>query len=241
MRTFRLGLGLWLCPAGDCFQVEQKHVTDLISNAEKFGISKDIVDTLYQQHNEPVGKEEKAREELIALVLSRGWVRIRNYPNHWSVTVLDPSTAVVDNIRNWVAEFIKRGLMGTHADIKVFDMNTTKSQAHDAIDIVKKHALEETTNRVLDTSQMLTDQQWSLYQALSTPDPIVVFFDPDHSKIAVHKQTVPESQHNLDQPHAIKLQGIQSLIVLRDKNGKKVAECHRANFSAISQHCTNLS
>lgn len=137
-------VGLWLSPEGHWLQVSQNHVKDIISNPSKFGVSSEIISALYLKHNEPVGKEGQAREDLIALVLRSGWVRIRNYQNHWSVTVLRPSTAVIDNIRNWIEHFVDQGWMSQHELIKVYDMDTDRLQSHYAIDIVKKHSLEET-------------------------------------------------------------------------------------------------
>lgn len=138
-----INLGLWLAPDGNYIKVESNHVSDIINNPSKFGVTDDFVTQLYDKHNERFGVEGNAREELIKLVLQRGWVRIRNYRNYWSVTVDRLTPKVVNNIRNWVDSFIEKGIMGKYADIKVLEVSRDKLKTVDAIKIVTHHALEE--------------------------------------------------------------------------------------------------
>lgn len=138
-----INLGLWLSPDGDYIKVDSNHVADIISNPSKFGVTSEFIQQLYAKHNERMGVEGNAREELIKLVLQRGWVRIRNYRNYWSVTVDRLNPKVVNNIRNWVDSFIQRDIMGKYADIKVYEAARDKMRTLDAIKIVTHHALEE--------------------------------------------------------------------------------------------------
>ena len=138
-----INLGLWLAPTGEYIKVDTNHIADVIANPEKFGVTFEFIKQLYDKHDERMGVEGNAREELIRLVLQRGWVRIRNYRNYWSVTVDRLTPKVVDNIRNWVDSFIQRDIMGKFADIKVYETSRDKQRTVDAIKIVTHHALEE--------------------------------------------------------------------------------------------------
>lgn len=138
-----INVGLWLAPNGDYIKVQTNHVADIISNPSKFGVTGEFIKELYDRHGEPLGVEGNAREELIKLILQRGWVRIRNYRNYWSVTVDRLSKNTIDNIRNWVDTFIKEGTMGKYEDIKIYEVSRDKMKTLDAIKIVTDYALEE--------------------------------------------------------------------------------------------------
>jgi hypothetical protein len=73
---------------GKLFEMsDSKHIQFIVKNPEKFGISKDRINDIYNKYNEPIGFEGKAREELIKEVASNGWIRIRHYsrPDYWSI------------------------------------------------------------------------------------------------------------------------------------------------------------
>lgn len=236
-------LGVWLSPTGSWERVGANHVNDIILNPDKFEITKSVVSGLYQKHNEPVGVEGRAREDLIALVLRKGWVRIRKYRDHWSITVFEPSTNVVNNIRDWLELFMNQGWIGPYEKVNVLDMNTDQLQKHHAIDIVEKHALEEIHDQPNHIDQLpnqppiLSEQDWNLYSALITEESVVVFMN--QSKLVVSSQDLAllENRLNNTQPYAIKPKGIASLVDLIDSSGQTVGSCHRANLSKIQQHC----
>lgn len=129
-------LGLWLSPSGDYIQVESNHARDIIDNPSKFGVTYEFIQELYAKHNEDFRQEGNAREEMIKLILQRGWVRIRNYRNYWSVTVHKLTPKVKDNIRNWVATFVDEKVMGEYADLKILEVLNDRLQTLEAKDII---------------------------------------------------------------------------------------------------------
>lgn len=173
-----LNVGLWLTPAGEYIKVQTNHVADIIANPSKFGVTFEFIKELYNRHGEPLGVEGHAREELIKLILQRGWVRIRNYRNYWSVTVDRLSKKVSENIRNWIDSFIKDGIMGKYADIKIYEVIPDRMQTFDAINIVTKYALEEgatviteTTFNELSDMELLTEVKLSrVYNIFTNPE-----------------------------------------------------------------------
>lgn len=170
-------VGLWLTPAGEYIKVQTNHVADIINNPSKFGVTSEFIKDLYDRHGEPLGVEGNAREELIKLVLQRGWVRIRNYRNYWSVTVDRLSKKVTGNIRNWVDSFIKDGIMAKYEDIKVYEVIPDRMQTFDAINIVTKYALEESVKMITETTfdkvpdvELLTEVKLSrVYNIFTNP------------------------------------------------------------------------
>jgi len=146
MKLFELNainLGLWLAPDGNYIEVKVNHIADIIDNPEKFGVTYEFIKEIYDKHGESMGQEGTAREEIIKLVMQRGWIRVRNYRNYWSVTVDKLNTKTIDNIRNWVDTFIKRDIMGKYADLKIYEVSRDKLKTVDAIKVVTHHALEE--------------------------------------------------------------------------------------------------
>jgi len=137
-----IDLGLWLSPDGDYIQVGSNHANDIIHNPSKFGVTSEFVEKLYKKHGESFMQEGNAREELIKLVLQRHWVRIRNYRNYWSVTVDKLTPKIKENIRNWVATFVEKDIMGKFADLKILEVGRDKLKTLEANDILK-YALEE--------------------------------------------------------------------------------------------------
>ncbi len=57
-----------------------RHITELISTPEAFGLTIGIIKEAYERYGEIMGVEAKARVELIKWVVSTtDWVRIREY------------------------------------------------------------------------------------------------------------------------------------------------------------------
>jgi len=74
---------------GKIIEVRGYHIHDIIGNADKFGITREEIEALYKKHNEHMGQEGKAREEIMNRVIKDGWIRIRQYitknGNSWSI------------------------------------------------------------------------------------------------------------------------------------------------------------
>jgi len=72
--------GVWISPSGDIFGVPLTHVRAVLSDPAKFGLTLDFVKDVYSRHEEGRGSEGDARDEIIGLLVSRGWIRIRYHP-----------------------------------------------------------------------------------------------------------------------------------------------------------------
>jgi len=130
-----INLGLWIGPTGDIIKTG-RHSHTVIENPTKFGVSSEFVKNLYDKHGENYNQEGNAREELITLVLQRGWIRVRNYRNYWSVTLwsLTPKTKQI--LKNWVHTFTSNNTMGTYVDLKILEIKSDRLQTVEPPDIL---------------------------------------------------------------------------------------------------------
>src|SRR5271157_1897236 len=55
------------------------HVRYLCEHHREFGFSQEQIEETYRRHGERTGQEGKARDELIKIATTRGWIRERQY------------------------------------------------------------------------------------------------------------------------------------------------------------------
>lgn len=134
-------MGGWVTPNGD-YTDTGRHIHDILDNPEQFGLTKEFIDDVYARHGEekyqngwPV--EGDAREELILLVLQRGWIRFRRYKNYWSVNIHSFDTKTRANLKKWVRTMQKQGIMHQYDELRIGDVKTDSMQRIDAEDLLK--------------------------------------------------------------------------------------------------------
>lgn len=72
----------WASPAGELHVAKAgsaNHIQHVLEDPSLFGFSQSLVLAVYAKYEEPVGSEGRARDEILALVLRDGWVRIRSW------------------------------------------------------------------------------------------------------------------------------------------------------------------
>ena len=55
----------------------QYHIEDICKNPEIFGLTKNIIKSIYKKNKETVGVEGNSREEIMIKAMDNGWIRIR--------------------------------------------------------------------------------------------------------------------------------------------------------------------
>mgnify|MGYP005855088163 FL=1 len=143
-----INLGLWISPQGDIIKTSRFHAADIIENPEQFGMTFERIKTLYDKHGENFEQEGEAREEMIKLVLQRGWIRVRNYRNYWSVTVYSLTPKIKEIIKRWVSTFVESETMGKFADLKILEIKSDRLQTVEANGILKD-VLEESKGNIM--------------------------------------------------------------------------------------------
>lgn len=96
----------WISPKGAIIEVDGKHISMVISNPKKFGLSKESIKAIYDKYNEPVGLEGKAREYILKNLFKNGWIRIRKYRNFWSVNMKQLTNKTYSWLQNWALDMI---------------------------------------------------------------------------------------------------------------------------------------
>jgi len=72
------GEGYYIAPSGDIIELNTSHIDLVIKNPEKFLMTKEEIEKIYKKHNESMGLEGKAREEILSNLIKQGWIRIRH-------------------------------------------------------------------------------------------------------------------------------------------------------------------
>lgn len=102
-----ISIAFFLSKTGDLINVPLNHISTVIADPERFGLTLEEIQTIYQRHGERVGVEGDARREILLQIITNGWIRLRRYPNrYWSVTANDLSTAVKEVLREWARKML---------------------------------------------------------------------------------------------------------------------------------------
>jgi hypothetical protein len=104
-------IAFFLSPEGRLFQVPSTHIAAVIAEPERFGFTRAEIEAVYEKHQEPLGLEGKARNEILLRMIDRGWIRIRKYRIYWSVTARSLSPAILKRIQGWAQQMLS-GAMG---------------------------------------------------------------------------------------------------------------------------------
>lgn len=109
----------WISPTGKSYGLNGRHINDIFSNPERYGLEKSYIQSAYKRHNEPFGVEGKAREELFVELMKKGWIRVRyDKKGKWMLQVWDNRKSILDNIWNWSVDVIGK-YKNTHRYVDV--------------------------------------------------------------------------------------------------------------------------
>lgn len=102
-----ISVAFFLSQTGDLIHVPQNHISTVIADPQRFGLTREEIDAVYEEHGERVGVEGEARRELLLRLISQGWIRIRRYRNYWSVTAPSLSPPVWERLQGWAARLLE--------------------------------------------------------------------------------------------------------------------------------------
>ncbi len=132
-----LNRSYWILPDGEILDLEgNKHIAKVISKPELFRITRQEIEDAYSRHSEKIGLEGKAREEIIKRLVENDYIRIRQYPSHWSVTVYKLNGWTRDRLKKW-AEYILNTKSDKYKDVNILVLKTHKRFTYD-LETVKK-------------------------------------------------------------------------------------------------------
>lgn len=99
-------VAFFISPEGHLIHVPLNHISMVIADPEKFGLTIEEIRASYAMHGERIGVEGVARQELLLKIISQGWVRIRRYPNYWSVSAPCLSPSIWERLQNWAEQML---------------------------------------------------------------------------------------------------------------------------------------
>jgi hypothetical protein len=103
----------WISPDGLIFKVGTSHIAEIIRKPDIFGLNIKHIRQIYKEHGEPLGHEGKARNIIVREVISRGWIRLRRYPNkYWKVNLTNLSNQVYQTLNLWAKQMLRSGVAG---------------------------------------------------------------------------------------------------------------------------------
>lgn len=111
----------WISPKGKILPMgNSNHITEVINNPEAFDLTLDKIKAIYNKHNEKLGIEGKAREEIIKSLITKNWIRIRKYirPDYWSVNINKLDNRTKNYLQYWASEMIKISY-GLYSDVYI--------------------------------------------------------------------------------------------------------------------------
>ena len=91
----------WISPVQIVYEVPFTHIRLIIDQPERFSLTKDEILKIYEDHNEPIGFEGKARDKIMKDLILKGWIRIRKNNNFWTVQLNDWNESNQNIIKNF--------------------------------------------------------------------------------------------------------------------------------------------
>lgn len=121
----------WVSPSGKIYDVGTNHIDVVIKNPQTFGLTKDKIQAVYDKYGEELGREGKAREEIILDLVKKGWVRIRRYRNEgYSVNIGKMTKKVKDILFSWADKMLNTGVNGVKERDKYMPVKILGFQDH---------------------------------------------------------------------------------------------------------------
>ena len=125
----------WITPDNKILDIGLgTHIDMILKHPELFGLTKEKITSIYQEYNELMGVEGKARYQIIMQLIANGFIRIRLYPNkHWSISANSWDDQTKKILSQWAetAKHIKNA--GRY-------MNTVISTPHQ---VIKDYTVED--------------------------------------------------------------------------------------------------
>jgi len=122
----------WIKPNGQIHGVDITHIQSIIKNPEYFGLKLDYIKKEYYKYNERLGLEGKARENIMKSLIFKGWIRIRNNRNFYTVQLQKLDKKSKDYLFSFATQMIKGGL-SPYTEMKISTTTSIKNKSFDEI------------------------------------------------------------------------------------------------------------
>ena len=133
-------VAFFISPRGKILFVKTNHIGTVIADPQRFGLAIEEIKSRYSDHGERLGTEGIARREILIQLVSKGWIRLRRYPNqYWSVTLKSFPQNTSIRLRNW-ARIVLSGTYEIHEDdhympIRITQLDSTVIENYNITDL----------------------------------------------------------------------------------------------------------
>ena len=108
-KIIEVGLKEYKTRINDIVENGKTHIHDLVDNPEVFGFTKEKVQEIYKRHGEEVGREGKARDEIMKMALAAGWIRVRHHAsrsNDYWIVQFNSFNEQKKDVQNLIAKLV---------------------------------------------------------------------------------------------------------------------------------------
>jgi len=143
-------LAYWISRYGDVIEVGTNHIDTVIKNPKKFGYTSEDIQKIYDKYGEALGREGKAREEIILDLINKGWIRVRRYKNEgYSINISRMTKKIKDTLYDWANKLLNTGIKGMkekdkYIPVKILGMKDNFSKTLTIQDIANDALFEGT-------------------------------------------------------------------------------------------------
>lgn len=130
----------WINPYGKILkQQNTTHIQGVTKNPKTFGVTREWIEQIYKKHNEPVGTEGNAREEIMEYLFKKGYTRVRLYVNkYWSITLSNfRNRRVKKSLSKWAEDAAEDKSSGKFMPVRILDTKTNKMYADWTVNDIK--------------------------------------------------------------------------------------------------------
>lgn len=120
-------LAYWIDPRGRVIKVPITHIATVIKHPTKFGLTKAKIQKAYDKHNEKIGWEGKAREEIMIDLMKKGFIRIRERSKGWSVQLWKLNKKMNDYLWMWAHEILPTAF-DKFGEVEIWELNRMGSR-----------------------------------------------------------------------------------------------------------------
>ena len=101
----------WISPDGKILSNFRYHMDSVCENPAAFGLSREFLESVYNKYKEPWGSEGRTREEVMSLLLGKGWIRIRYFPasRYYAVDLQELTETSKFYVWLWAKALLKAG------------------------------------------------------------------------------------------------------------------------------------
>jgi hypothetical protein len=163
----------WISPGGKLLPVIGYHISEVVNSPESFGFTEKQVKEIFKKHNEPMGFEGKARQEIMKNLIMVGWIRVRYYMKNdtYSVELNSLTKRIKDYLWAWASGVFEANNKRKYSEVKITEFSKDFYTSTYSIDDLIKEVLYSKAEKSSGVREQLIIIR-SVYDMLSVAPPM---------------------------------------------------------------------